>query len=409
LYEMITGRKPYTADTPAAILLKQATEPLPRPSALVSGLPEKVEKLLIKTLARDPKDRYTDMGELARALESGLKLTGSPVERAKPHPASKPTGKMLDTMATVDQEWEVDRTPQPIPASKRKTRTETKTADAQKSKSSSLPWYKTWKIMAGVVVGMVLVVFCSLTLVGYVLSRSAKLVAVNPSKAPATTVPPRTSTVTHTPVPPTFTPTPGIGSTMISEKDGMVMVFVPAGEFTMGSDAGDDDEKPVHQVYLDAFWMDQTEVTNAMYAKCVADDGCAPPSSSKSYTRDSYYDNSEFDDYPVIYVNWNQANAYCTWAGRSLPTEAQWEKAARGTDARAYPWGNTTPNSALLNYNANIGDTSKVRSYESGASPYGAYDMAGNVWEWVADWYDENYYAYSPNRNPQGPSSGEYR
>jgi formylglycine-generating enzyme required for sulfatase activity len=204
---------------------------------------------------------------------------------------------------------------------------------------------------------------------------------------------------------------PGIGSTKVSKKDGMVMVFVPAGEFMMGSNNGDSDEIPVHQVYLDAFWIDQTEVTNAMYAKCVSDSGCTPPLSSRSSSRNSYYGNSEFNDYPVVYVNWNQANAYCEWAGRSLPTEAQWEKAARGTDGRTYPWGEgiNCDNANYVSGGSCVGDTSKVRSYESGKSPYGAYDMAGNVWEWVNDWYSETYYQSSPSSNPTGPVSGKYR
>jgi eukaryotic-like serine/threonine-protein kinase len=211
-------------------------------------------------------------------------------------------------------------------------------------------------------------------------------------------VPTRTPTPTRTPSP-TITPTStlGIGSTMISEKDGMAMVFVPAGEFTMGSNSSYYlSEQPEHKVNLDAFWIDQTEVTNAMFAKCVLDGECMPQSSLRSGTRGSYYGDTKFDDYPVIYVNWNQAIAYCVWAGRSLPTEAQWEKAARGTDGRTYPWGDTAPSSILLNYNGGVGDTSAVGGYESGKSPYGAYDMAGNVKEWVNDWYDRNYYQISP-------------
>jgi len=122
------------------------------------------------------------------------------------------------------------------------------------------------------------------------------------------------------------------------------MVYVPAGRFWMGSEDGDPDafynEKPQHEVNLDAFWIDRTEVTNAQYRRCVDDGPCSPPSRSISYDRDNYYDNPEFDDYPVIYVDWNQAKAYCTWADKRLPTEVEWEKAARGTDRRIYPWGN---------------------------------------------------------------------
>ena len=207
---------------------------------------------------------------------------------------------------------------------------------------------------------------------------------------------------------PTPSPTPGpddeaelgIGSTMISEKDGMTLVYVPEGKFKMGGEY--DDEKPIHTVYLDAFWIDQTEVTNAMYEMCVEAGACKYPSN------EAYYVSERYSDHPVIYVNWNRANAYCEWAGRRLPTEAEWEKAARGMDGRTYPWGENI-DSNLANYNKNIGDTTEVGSYLDGASPYGALDMAGNVWEWVADWYGENHYSSSPFANPTGPSTGVYR
>ena len=200
-----------------------------------------------------------------------------------------------------------------------------------------------------------------------------------------------------------------MGSTMVSDVDGMVKLYVPAGEFEMGSTEGDSNEDPVHTVYLDAYWIDQTEVTNAKYEKCVEAGACDAPEDDGSYTRDSYYGNSQYDDYPVIYVDWNQAGSYCEWAGRRLPTEAEWEKAARGDDGRTYPWGDKNPSSSMLNYDKNVGDTSEVGSYPAGESPYGALDMAGNVWEWVNDWYDEDYYGRSPDMNPPGLSSGEYR
>jgi len=200
----------------------------------------------------------------------------------------------------------------------------------------------------------------------------------------------------------------------IIDPKGITMQLVPAGEFTMGSDVLSD-EKPVHQVYLDAFYMDKYEVTNAAYKACVDSGVCTPPRQTNSFTRPSYYGNSEFDEYPVIYVDWNQAKTYCeewrdpsTGSGQAgLPTEAQWEKSARGTDAHSYPWGEGI-DKTLANYNGYVGDTTQVGSYESGKSPYGIYDLAGNVWEWVADWYDSNYYANSPFSNPLGPSSGQY-
>ena len=177
------------------------------------------------------------------------------------------------------------------------------------------------------------------------------------------------------------------------------MVFVTAGDFIMGN----------HTVSLDSFWIDKTEVTNAMYAECVQAGKCNPPRSNRSNTRERYYGNPAFDDYPVIYVPWLDANAYCAWVGGRLPTEAEWEKAARGIDGRSFPWGDPDPASVgdVANYHAQ--DTTQVGIYPSGASPYGALDMAGNVSEWVADWFSPEYYGNPPTINPVGPDSGEYR
>ena len=191
------------------------------------------------------------------------------------------------------------------------------------------------------------------------------------------------------------------------------MLYVPAGIFTMGSSR----QRPIHDVYLDAYWIDKYEVTNAQYARCVADGTCTNPVySTFLYSRDTYYGYSEYDDHPVIYVTWSQAEDYCRWPGGRLPTEAEWEKAARGIDSRAFSWGNDEPNCNLANYKDGwsprgtcLGFANRVGSYPAGASPYGAMDMAGNVWEWVADWYDESYYEYSPLENPTGPESGTFR
>ena len=191
-----------------------------------------------------------------------------------------------------------------------------------------------------------------------------------------------------------------------------MQIYVPEGEFLRGSADNDSqakgDEKPQRTIYLDAFWIDQTEVTNAMYALCVQAAACQPPSNKGSQTRTTYYGTAQYDNYPVIYVSWDAAQNYCAWAGRRLPTEAQWEKAARGTDGRLYPWGNSDPSPDLANFNRNAGDTSVIGSYSAGASPYGALDMSGNVMEWVADWYDSQYYAKSPPKNPQASSRAQH-
>jgi serine/threonine-protein kinase len=199
----------------------------------------------------------------------------------------------------------------------------------------------------------------------------------------------------------------GAGATQVSEKDGMTMVYVPAGEFTMGSQHIDPeaqaDEIPQHTLQLDAFWVDRTEVTNAMFTHCVEAGGCTAPMHS------SHYSMPDYADHPVAGVTWFQAEAYCHWAGRRLPTEAEWEKAARGPDGRLYPWGNAAPDATLLNFARQVGDTTSVGSYPAGASPYGALDMAGNVWEWVSDGYDPNYYTHTPTTNPPGGTSANQR
>jgi formylglycine-generating enzyme required for sulfatase activity len=219
--------------------------------------------------------------------------------------------------------------------------------------------------------------------------------------------------------PPAVTLIPEIGSVRSSSKDGMKTVYVPNGEFRMGGDVYYD-EKPIHTVILTAFWMDQTEVTNVMFADFLSEEGnreedgvpwmdSSDADAHIHLERDAWQADPGYEDHPVVEVTWYGANAYCSWAGRRLPTEAEWEKAARGEDGRIYPWGNDAPAPDLLNFDDHMGDTTRAGNYPQGSSPYGALDMAGNAWEWVADRYSRTYYADSPTDNPKGPDTGFFR
>jgi Tol biopolymer transport system component len=232
-----------------------------------------------------------------------------------------------------------------------------------------------------------------------------------------------------------------LGETWARPIDGMVMVYVPPGEFQMGSDDDEVDlaldwcntyyqppcarawfevESPPHTVALDDFWIDRTEVSNAQYRQCVEAGICVPPVRNDSASRDAYYGDSAFDAYPVIYVSWQQALDYCTWVGGHLPSEAQWEYAARGPEGWRFPWGNDYDGARLNSCDVNcpygwaaVGfddgyeDTAPVGSFPEGASWCGALDLAGNVWEWVADRFGP--YAGEYQENPTGPAEGSER
>jgi formylglycine-generating enzyme required for sulfatase activity len=185
------------------------------------------------------------------------------------------------------------------------------------------------------------------------------------------------------------------------------MVLVPAGEFTMGSPEGDPDEKPAHKVQISAFFMDKFEVTVKQYAAFLQESGGDRPAEWKTMNKTANQNR------PVMGVDWAEAARYCKWAGKRLPTEAEWEKAARGTDGRLYPWGNDPPTPLHANYGKKEWNNHEalvpVGTLEAGKSPYGVYDMAGNVWEWVSDWYDHDYYKQSPSEGPTGPRTGGFK
>lgn len=213
-----------------------------------------------------------------------------------------------------------------------------------------------------------------------------------------------------------------IGHSRVREIDDAIEIFIPEGEFMMGCDENHNggfncniDELPLHAVFLSSYFIDKYEITNAQYAKCVDVGVCNHIIYKYSQTRNFYFGNSTYNNYPLINVSWYEADTYCKWVGGRLPTEAEWEKAARGTSVKAFPWGDSTPSCKLANsYNNEtgkpcVGDTMPVGSYPAGASQYGVMDLAGNVWEWVNDWYSYSYYSISPYYNPTGVDKGTHK
>jgi len=557
MYEMVTGRKPYIAKTPAEVIIKQAMDSLPRPSRFAPDLPASVENILIKSLAKAPIDRYQRMGDFAQDLER-LILVGEKEKKKREEERKKAERQQRKKQeleqkkqeaqkkkAELQQKKQEEKARKKQEAQKKRTelqqrkkqeqerkkqeenvrkkqeaqkkRTELqqkkqeedarkireekrkreaiqekyqqekaeyqqkkrdeyarKKREAEKIKNAlqhqeqkeqekaprtkkEKPLSQTRHIWRYPIFFLILITLVLTGVFGFpsLLSRSYN--APKPTQIHTVTTekeqtPTKELTVTVEVSPTieaTFTPeatsTPEvkIGSIILSAIDNMKLVYVPSGSFLMGSspddlldecnrmfgtckDNGDliyfsdtqvidnptfssySDEIPQHEIYLDSFWIDQTEITNLMYSKCVQANGCSPPSKKSSLSRPSYYGNSQYDNFPVVNITWKDSKAYCEWAGRRLPTEAEWEKAARGADSRIYPWGSSS-GSYYANVNNTIRDTSKAGDYLSGASPYGALDMIGNVWEWVADWHQSDYYGQSTSSNPPGPSSGSQR
>jgi len=207
------------------------------------------------------------------------------------------------------------------------------------------------------------------------------------------------------------------------DQRGIAMVLVPAGDFLMGSDSWSGSEKPVHTVYLDSFYIDQFEVSNTIFAEFLNEvgnqiEGVAgkahwveenDPDLRIHRVDGVWQADPGWTNHPMNEVTWFGARAFCEWRNSRLPSEAEWEKAARGTDGRTYPWGEEEPTCEMANFAGCFYTSVPVDSYPEWVSPYGAYNMAGNVHEWTNDWYGEDYYASSPYENPSGPENGDYK
>jgi formylglycine-generating enzyme required for sulfatase activity len=345
-YEMLSGQLPFEGTGPGNLLYKIVHEKTPPIGLIKSDLPKPVGKVLEQVLAKKAKDRFVTTGYFVEVLDRAI----------TPARASGVTGL-------------VKRGTGPL---------------LPRKKLSARAWIP--------IVAVALIVLVILLLI------------------------------------------------VLNNRPTAEMVHVPAGEFVMGSDTGESYERPTHVVHVDEFWIDRTEVTNAQFAEFVAatdyqseveskggflygpEGRVLTPGADWQHPQGPDSDLTGLDDHPVVLVSWNDAVAYCEWRGARLPTEAEWEKAARGDDERTHPWGEGVDASKLnycdsrcpFDWRVNDEDdgyrfTAPVGSYPPGAGPYGALDMAGNVREWVSDWYDPGYYVRSPASNPSGPSSGELK
>jgi formylglycine-generating enzyme required for sulfatase activity len=401
LYEAVTGRPPFGTDNPMAVILRHINEPITSPRTLRSDLPKEIECIILKMLAKSPHDRYQRMEEFLSDVREAYPLSDNHLV----HQGNRRVGSSE------------------IPAARGSASTSKVTPIL--SGERTFPW-------VGFVIGVVLLLTLALTLAFMDFSTLTDVVATEPSPSPALS-PSAMPSPSPTPSPPAATLAPTAAPTVsllptrvqVWEADGAEMVFVPAGEFIMGSEELGDDERPVHLVYLDDFWIDRYEVTNERFARFVAETGYQTEAEKLGWgwvsTGSEKVEGADWRhprgpgssiegkmDHPVVLVSWNDADAYCRWAGKRLPSEAQWEKAARGPSTgpepeRRYAWGNEFDSAKTNTKESGRGDTTPVGNFSpQGDSPYGASDVTGNVWEWVADWYGSDYYGQTPPANPPG-------
>jgi serine/threonine protein kinase len=401
LYEMITGHRPYTSDTPAGILLKQVSEPLPLPKKYIRDLPENVESVMLKVLARQPADRYPDMRSFANELQDlldGREVNATTIK----------IKKLREQMAGT-----AERQPQPDQNKVEQSPMEQVHVEQSRNVAPPLPASPKRKfpiLIAGFAVFMLFIAcgVCWFASSNFNLRLSPMEKPSTQQQTPtltiATEIPP-TETVQAVLLEPTETSTP-VETPIpveITDDKNVPMRLIPAGKFTMGNDKGSTEERPASLIDVGTFYIDKYEVTNDMYSACVSDGGCRTPRLPGSATRRSYYNNPVFANYPVIYLDWKMAKTYCEWRGARLPTEAEWEKAARGTDdERAYPWGSSF-DCGFANHSGCVGDTAPVNQYDKGQSPYGVYGMSGNVWEWTNSLF--SFYPYSSTDGREDPDA----
>ncbi|MCB0155053.1 MAG: SUMF1/EgtB/PvdO family nonheme iron enzyme, partial [Anaerolineae bacterium] len=402
LYEAVTGQMPFDVDSPVVVLMKHISEPIAPPRTLRSDMPEAMEQVILKALAKSPDERYPSMAQFVAALQAAYAPSPGQAIAGPRSPGN------FETQLPAGRETISIAAPRVTPP------TAVRLPAASPPSAHALPW-------VSLTVGAIIVVTLAL---GFILLRQSL-----PAQATAATRSPTPAADAATDF--VAPPAPTI-EMRVWTADQAEMVFVPAGPFTMGSTTLGDDERPVRQVELDAFWLDRTEVTNAQFARFVAGTGHRTEAEQRGWgwvwsaADSTWRETSGADwqhpagpvsdltgqaDHPVVLVSWADAVAYCRWAGKRLPSEAEWEKAAGGVTFETikpdYPWGSQFDPAKANTKEAQRGGTTPVGSFSPGGdSRYGAADMTGNVWEWVSDWYAADAYRTTPATNPTGPATG---
>jgi formylglycine-generating enzyme required for sulfatase activity len=439
LYEMAAGRPPYEGNSAITVMMKHVNEPMPDARLFNTDLPPGYNAILAKALAKNPNDRYNSANDLAAALRDSSDAPAAPIAAASAAsvtevlstPPTETAVEMPEPVAEPEPQaaaTAVVPPPPPTPA----TTVESSPPPPSTTpppplepagKKSKLPLYA----------GIAVVVILLLGIGGYFalrgnddsganeLAEATAVPALLPTAEPAATEPIATEEAVVLPEPteeivtdiPEPTVEPVVEETAVPILEPTIqaptrMVFIPSGSFLMGSADGQPDEQPEHEVRLDAYFIDQYEVSNANIRDCVNVGVCEQPVLTNAFTRQNYFNDPTYDNYPVIGVRWTHANAYCQWAGKRLPTEAEWEYAASGPDNFTWPWGNQFDPALSA---AGSPDTQPVDAFPDGVSPFGIFNMAGNVNEWVQDTYDPNFYANSPAENPlnEAPGNRIYR
>jgi serine/threonine protein kinase len=482
LFEMLTGKVPFDADSTVGIIMRHIADPVPDITPLNPDLSSAFNAVLAKALAKDPNARYQTAHALVQAVAQalGTSVLSGPVLSREPAKDSTPVtlvarGRLqlpAEPPAASPEPKPQGEPPAPPPVHAPASSPASPAPSAAVKPSGAqardvfLETLKHLPRQALAIIGgatlVILIGFSLYSTFARAASPSAPTPVVTPSPAatrpeataaPATTPATQVAETTPTPTPPT--PTEPSNKQATAPKDAMVVVYIPAGYFLLGSADTDpnasEDEKPQERVYLDAYWMDQTEVTvaqfqdflNATHYRTDAEKGCCEGDNAKAggfvytlgptgalnttFVERAYWklpDGPGAGDAlprrPVVQVTWNDANAYCQWAGRRLPIEAEWDKAARGTQGLVYPWGNEFDGTRVnfcdkncgaswrnTNFDDGAARTSNVGLYPKGASPYGLFDVSGNVWELVNDFYDFRGYFRFPTANPPGAASGD--